>query len=184
MHIAESGEMEVVTHTYPMHLREQARNGRTPWMNKNRFVYNELGCCLMTTRLLGLGLAHCSRYPNFTVGLFQAASRFLTGWGTCCNLFEVEHVDGYHMEYNQYLARQDDGRVNPYEGMAMPEVEHVLPKSVAKDYKKIGKVLEPGTYKAVATPTVLKEGNGECQLALGDVLDQITLVGEGNVVKG
>lgn len=181
MHIAEAGNMEVVTHTYPMHLREQARNGRTPWMNKSRFVYNELGCCLLSTRLLGLGLAHHTRYPNFTVGLFQCASRFLTGWATACKLFDVEHLDGYYMEYNQYLARADDGRVNPYEGMEMPEVEHVLPKSVAADVKKIGKVLEPGTYKAEGSPTVLKDGNGEIQLSLDDL--ELMAVGEGHVVK-
>jgi hypothetical protein len=159
MEVAQVGQFEVVTHVYPMHLLDQARHGRTPWMNRHRFVYNELGCCLMSTRLLGLGLADTSRYVNFTAALFQSASKYLTGWATVCKLFdgEMEHLDGYEMEYSQFFVHsEDDGRWNPYQDVELPDYNTVIPPSVAEDYDKIGLKLQDGHYHVEAEGTVIK----------------------------
>jgi len=161
MEIAQAGQFEVVTHTYPMHLVEQAKSGRTTSMGSQRFVYNELGCCLMSTRLLGLGLADSSRYPNFTAALFHSANKYLTGWATTCKLFagQIRHLDGYEMEYSQFFVREtDDGRWNPYEGIEIENYSTVVPPSVAADYEKLG--LKSINFDAKGSGSVIK-GNGK-----------------------
>ena len=150
--VANLAGFELLTHTYPMHLLDQAKNGRTSTMNPHRFVYNELGCCLMSTRLLGLGLAEYGRYRNFTDGLFQCSAKYLTGWGTMTKALKIKHLDGYEMEYQQFIPHTDeqDGRWCPID-RDMMDYNVVLPPSVAADYDKIGAKLESGTYKADAS---------------------------------
>jgi hypothetical protein len=150
--VAKQGKIELLTHTYPMHLLDQAKNGRTSEMNPGRFVYNELGCCLMSTRVLGLGLAEYGTRKNFTDGLFQCAAKYLTGWGTLTKAFKVIHLDGYEMEYQQFIPHSDDtadGRWCPIDGK-VDGYAVTLPSSVADDYEKIGAKLEEGTYTAKA----------------------------------
>lgn len=162
MAIADAGRLEVVTHTYPLHLLDAAKKGRTPTMKKDRFMYNELGCCLMSTRLLGLGLADRSRYDNFTLALFNSANKYLTGWATACKLWQSEHLDGYEQEFQQFWNTPDnDGRWNPYEDMKddFDYAAH-LPECIREDYERQGKgialAMTPGTYEAKANGQVIK----------------------------
>ena len=154
MGICDKAKFELLTHTYPMHLTDQARNGRTSLMNPKRFVYNELGCCLMTTRLLGLGLADTSRRKNFTDALFQSAAFYLTGWGTMTESMDIKHLDGYHMEFQQFESKpdddKDDGRWCPLSREAVDDAGGYnvsLPPSIAEDYAKIGASIAPNTRK-------------------------------------
>jgi hypothetical protein len=138
--ICKRGNIQMLTHTYPMHLLDDGKNGNTSSRNPNRFVYNELGCCLMSTHALGLGLADNGRKPNFTECLFQAAAMYLLGWGTLTNAFEVKHLDGYHMEYTQFISHEEaaDGRWCPISTEAIKDYGVDLPPSIAEDYKKMG----------------------------------------------
>jgi hypothetical protein len=153
MSVCKTAKLEILTHTYPMHLLDQAKNGRTSEMNPGRFVYNELGCCLMSTRLLGLGLAEYGQVKNFTDGLFKCSAKYLTGWGTMTHAFDVVHLDDYEMEYQQFISHSTDaadGRWCPIDGK-VDNYAVELPSSVAEDYDKIGAKLEEGTYKAAAS---------------------------------
>jgi hypothetical protein len=97
--------VHLVTHDYPMHKTAVEASG----MKGDEFYYTELGCMLMSTRLLKKALADYDDFKNVPLSLFGAVDRYHGGWCKMTQRFEVKHLDGYEMEYNQFTPPEIEG---------------------------------------------------------------------------
>jgi hypothetical protein len=123
--IALYGNIHLVTHTYPAHSTAAAASGTDP----NNFKYDEMGCMLLSTRLLGKALAEYPDYRNIPLSIFSMAQKWQGGRCVLTERFEVKHLDGYQMEWWQFGPINDDRLFCP-----TPVVPHdygtVLPPSL------------------------------------------------------
>jgi hypothetical protein len=82
-------------------------------MRPTDFWYNELGCMLMTRRLLELALENFDHYGNIASAIFNTVERANPPGGYCKMppvIFDVEHLDGYEMSF-QNLGPSKDYRL-------------------------------------------------------------------------
>jgi hypothetical protein len=97
--------VHLVTHDYPMHETAVKASG----MKGNEFYYTEMGCMLMSRKLLKKALDDYAEFKNIPMALFNASDRYHAGWCKMTQKFEVKHLDGYEMEFNQFSAPAEQG---------------------------------------------------------------------------
>ena len=68
--IALYANIHLVTHTYPLHASAAAASGVDP----GSFKYDEMGCMLMSTKLLGKALAEYDAYGNIIAFITSGAT--------------------------------------------------------------------------------------------------------------
>lgn len=90
--------VHLVTHDYPMHKTAVDASG----MRGDEFYYTEMGCMLMSVKLLKKALADYEEFKNVPASLFAATERYHGGWCKMTQRFEVKHLDGYEMEFGQF----------------------------------------------------------------------------------
>ena len=103
--IALAAGIHLVTHDYPMHQTAVEASG----MKGNEFYYTELGCMLMTRRLLERALLEYDDFGNIPAALFSMTEKYHGGWCKMTNRFEVLHLDGYDMEFSQFSKPAEVG---------------------------------------------------------------------------
>lgn len=121
--------VHLVTHDYPMHQSAVKASG----MRGDEFYYTEMGCLLTSRKLLEKAMAEYDQYNNIPLALFSTTDRYHGGWCKMTQKFEVKHLDGYEMEFNQFNAETKDG------WCPTPNVPEdygsVLPPSLRNDYE-------------------------------------------------
>jgi hypothetical protein len=98
--IALYGKVHLVTHDYPMHKSAVEASG----MRGDEFYYTELGCMLMSRQLLSRALAMYDEFKNVPLAIFNACERYHGGNCKLTNAFDVQHLDGYEMEFPQFAS--------------------------------------------------------------------------------
>lgn len=96
--IALYANIHLVTHTYPMHATAAEASG----IPLDSFKYDEMGCLLVSTKLLGKALAEYDDYGSIPLAIFSSAQKWQGGRCTLTERFEVRHLDGYEMEFWQF----------------------------------------------------------------------------------
>jgi hypothetical protein len=94
--------VHLVTHDYPMHKTAVDASG----MKGDEFYYTELGCMLMTRKLLAKALSDYDKFNNIPMSLFTTTDLYHGGWCKMTQKFEVKHLDGYEMEFSQYAPAE------------------------------------------------------------------------------
>lgn len=97
--------VHLVTHDYPMHQSAVEASG----MKGNEFYYTEMGCMLMSRKLLRRALADYKEFRNIPSALFNSSDRYHGGWCKMTQRFEVKHLDGYEMEFSQFAPAPEAG---------------------------------------------------------------------------
>jgi hypothetical protein len=97
--------VHLVTHAYPMHKTAVEASG----MRGDEFYYHELGCMLMSRKLLEKAMTDYADYKNVALALFGSADRYHGGYCKMTQRFEVKHLDGYEMEFNQFAQPAEIG---------------------------------------------------------------------------
>jgi hypothetical protein len=97
--------VHLVTHDYPMHKTAVDASG----MKGDEFYYTEMGCMLMSRKLLERALQDYEEFKNIPMALFNSTDRYHGGWCKMTQKFEVKHLDGYEMEFNQFTEEVVDG---------------------------------------------------------------------------
>jgi hypothetical protein len=95
VNIALYGNIHLVVHSYPMHKTAAKESG----IPEDSFMYHELGCMLLSRRLLERAISEFDNYGNIAAAIFQCCSKYEGGMCTLTNRFKVGHLDGFHMEY-------------------------------------------------------------------------------------
>lgn len=98
--IAEYGSIHLVTHDYALHQSAAAASG----MKGDEFWYCEFGCMLMSRELLGSALDHYDEYESMAPAVFNTNYHRRGGHCRLMQSFEVGHLDGFEMEYEQGFA--------------------------------------------------------------------------------
>lgn len=103
------GNCHLVTHAYPMHATAAEASDLPP----DSWYYHELGCMLMTTSLLERALKEYDEYGNIPMALFMTNDRYMGGYVKLTNKFEVKHLDGYAMAFNNLQPSLKPGLICP-----------------------------------------------------------------------
>jgi hypothetical protein len=107
------GNAHLVTHSYPMH----ASAARASGVPEDAFYYNELGCMLMSRRLLERALDEFDEYGQLVVAIEATNDRYMGGRIKLTQRFSVEHLDGYEMAFNNLAPSEYPGLIYPVEKM-------------------------------------------------------------------
>jgi hypothetical protein len=108
-----------------MHRSAAEASGKDP----ETFYYNELGCMLMSVRLLERTLEEYDEYGQMVVALEATNERYMGGRIKLTQRFGVEHLDGYEMAFQNLGPSEYPGLIYPVD--AMPEnIGTVLPPSI------------------------------------------------------
>lgn len=107
--IALLGNAHLVTHAYPMHKTAAEASG----VPEDSWYYHELGCMLMTTQLLERAIEEFDEYGNIAMAIFSTNERYMGGWCKLTNRFEVKHLDGYEMSFQNLEQSQIPGLIMP-----------------------------------------------------------------------
>jgi hypothetical protein len=126
--LALAGNCHLVTHSYPMH----ASAARASGAREDAFYYNELGCMLMSRRLLERALEEWDEYGQMVIAIFATNDRYMGGYMKLTRRFEVGHLDGYEMSIPNLGPSEIPGLMYPVD--KMPEdIGTVLPPSLMED---------------------------------------------------
>jgi len=125
VNVALYANLHLVMHSYPMHESPAKASGQDP----NSFVYHELGCMLMSRRLLERSLAEYDRYGNIAQAIMSTCANYEGGSATLTNKFEVKHLDGYEMAYSNLAPSRKKGLIFPSSKMP-DDFGTVLPPSL------------------------------------------------------
>jgi len=109
VNVALYGNLHLVMHSYPMHEGPAKASGQDP----ASFVYHELGCMLMSRRLLERSLAEFDKYGNIAMAIMGTCANYEGGSATLTNRFEVKHLDGYQMAYGNLAPSSVKGLIFP-----------------------------------------------------------------------
>lgn len=108
------GNVHLVTHACPMHKVAAEAAG----IPENSFYYHELGCCLMTRTLLERALDEFEEYGQMVSAIWRTCDRYHGGYIKLTNAFQVGHLDGYEMSFNNLAPSEIPGLIFPG---AMPQ---------------------------------------------------------------
>lgn len=111
--MALAGNCHLVTHSYPMHRSAAEASGRDP----ETFYYNELGCMLMSRRLLERSLEEYDEYGQLVIAIESTNERYMGGRIKLTQRFTVEHLDGYEMAYQNLGPSEIPGLIYPVDRM-------------------------------------------------------------------
>lgn len=125
VNLALYGKVHLVTHAYPMH----ATAARASGIPEDSWLYSELGCMLMTRSLLERALAEFEEYGNIPWAINATCERYAGGSIKLMNTFEVKHLDGYEMAFNNLGPSTIPGLICPTPSMPA-DFGTVLPPSL------------------------------------------------------
>lgn len=103
------GKVHLVTHAYPMHKAAAQAAG----IPENSFYYNELGCMLMSRSLLERVIEEFEEFGQIVSAIFHVNDRYHGGYIKLTNAFEVQHLDGYEMSFDNLGPSQIPGLIFP-----------------------------------------------------------------------
>ena len=103
------GNLHLLMHSYPMHKSAAEASGQDP----DSFVYHELGCMLVSRRLLEKSLAEFDQYGNIAMAIQSTCQKYEGGSAILTNRFEVKHLDGYEMAYQNLAPSAVKGLMYP-----------------------------------------------------------------------
>ena len=103
------GNCHLVTHAYPMH-KTACQASDVP---EDSWYYHELGCMLMSRRLLEKAIADFDEYGNIAMSLFHSCERYHGGYIKLTSKFKVDHLDGYEMSFANLEPSQVPGLICP-----------------------------------------------------------------------
>jgi hypothetical protein len=109
VNLALYGNLHLVTHAYPMH----ATAARASGIPEDSWYYSELGCMLMTRSLLERAIREFEEYGNIAAAIFGTESRYMGGYAKLMTRFEVKHLDGYQMSFNNLGPSTIPGLICP-----------------------------------------------------------------------
>jgi hypothetical protein len=113
VNLALYGKVHLVTHAYPMHATAAKASG----IPEDSWYYHELGCMLMTRSLLERALEEFEEYGNIAAAIFGTEQRYLGGYVKLTNAFEVKHLDGYEMSFQNLGPTVVPGLICPTPSM-------------------------------------------------------------------
>lgn len=113
VNLALYGKVHLVTHAYPMH----AASARASGIPENSFYYHELGCMLMSRSLLQRALDEFEEYGHIVSAIFGTEQRYHGGYIKLTSCFEVQHLDGYEMAFNNLGPSTIPGLIYPAPSM-------------------------------------------------------------------
>jgi hypothetical protein len=122
------GKCHLVTHAYPMHKSAAEASG----IPEDSWYYHELGCMLMTRSLLERALDEFEEYGNIAAAIFGSEQRYHGGHVKLTNCFEVGHLDGYEMSFQNLGPTAIKGLVCPTPRMP-DDYGSVLPPSLRQE---------------------------------------------------
>lgn len=126
--MALAGACHLVTHSYPMHKSAAEASGADP----EAFYYDELGCMLMSRSLLVRALEEYDEYGQMVVALEATNNRYMGGRIKLTRRFEVQHLDGYEMAYQNLAPSEIPGLIYPVDKMP-DDIGTVLPPSLREE---------------------------------------------------
>lgn len=127
--MALAGNCHLVTHSYPMHKSAAEAAGVDP----ETFYYNELGCMLMSRRLLERALDEYDEYGQMVIAIEATNDRYMGGRIKLTRRFEVQHLDGYQMAFQNLAPSEYPGLIYPVD--RMPEdTGTALPPSLQEEF--------------------------------------------------
>jgi hypothetical protein len=113
VNLALYGKVHLVTHAYPMH----ATAARASGVPENSFYYHELGCMLLSRRLLERAIDEFEEYGHIVSAIFGSESRYHGGYIKLTSAFEVQHLDGYEMSFENLGPSEMPGLTYPVPSM-------------------------------------------------------------------
>jgi hypothetical protein len=126
--MALAGNCHLVTHSYPMHKSAAEASGQDP----ESFYYNELGCMLMTRSLLTRALDEFDEYGQMVIALEATNDRYMGGRIKLTRRFDVQHLDGYEMAFQNLGPSEYPGLIYPAERMP-DDTGTALPPSLQEE---------------------------------------------------
>jgi hypothetical protein len=126
--MALAGNCHLVTHSYPMH----ASAARASGVPEDAFYYNELGCMLMSRRLLERALDEYDEYGQMVIAIEATNDRYMGGRIKLTQRFTVGHLDGYEMAFGNLAPSEYPGLIYPVERMP-DDIGTVLPPSLLEE---------------------------------------------------
>ena len=123
--LALAGGCHLVSHSYPMHKSAAEASGVDP----ETFYYDELGCMLMTRRLLERTIDEFDEYGQMVVAIEATNQRYMGGRIKLTRRFQVDHLDGYQMAFQNLGPSEYPGLIYPVENMPA-DTGSVLPPSL------------------------------------------------------
>jgi len=126
--MALAGNCHLVTHSYPMHKSAAEASGADP----ETFFYNELGCMLMTRQLLARALDEYDEFGQMVVAIEATNERYMGGRIKLTRRFEVQHLDGYEMAFQNLGPSEYPGLMYPVANMPA-DTGTVLPPSLMEE---------------------------------------------------
>lgn len=109
VNLALYGRVQLVTHAYPMHKVAAEAAG----IPENSFYYHELGCMLLTRRLLERAIDEFEETGNIFSAIVTACDRYHGGYMKLTDCFKVGHLDGYEMAFDNLQPSEVPGLIFP-----------------------------------------------------------------------
>lgn len=109
VNLAIFGKVHLVTHAYPMHKTAAQASG----IPENSFYYHELGCMLLSRSLLERVIQEFEEFGQIVSAIFNVNDRYHGGYMKLTNAFEVQHLDGYEMSFNNLGPSEIPGLMCP-----------------------------------------------------------------------
>lgn len=119
------GKVHLVTHAYPMHKTAAKASG----LPEDSFYYHELGCMLMSRSLLERVISEFEEFGQIVSAIFNVNDRYHGGYMKLTNAFEVQHLDGYEMSFQNLGPSEIPGLMCPTPQMPA-DYGSVLPPSL------------------------------------------------------
>lgn len=126
--MALAGNCHLVSHSYPMHKSAAEASGADP----ETFYYDELGCMLMTRSLLARALDEYDEYGQMVVAIEATNQRYMGGRIKLTRRFEVQHLDGYEMAFQNLGPSEYPGLMYPV-ALMPSDTGTVLPPSLMEE---------------------------------------------------
>lgn len=126
--LALAGSCHLVTHSYPMHRSAAEASGVDP----ESFYYNELGCMLMSRRLLQRALDEYDEFGQMVIAIEATNDRYMGGRIKLTRSFEVQHLDGYDMAFQNLGPSEYPGLIYPVDRMPA-DIGTVLPPAMREE---------------------------------------------------
>lgn len=150
--MALAGNCHLVTHSYPMHRSAAEASGVDP----DTFYYNELGCMLMSRRLLERALHEFDEYGQMVIALEATNDRYMGGRIKLTQRFTVEHLDGYHMAFQNLAPSEYPGLIYPVDKMP-DDTGTQLPPSLRVEFVPAPETVAPADTGTVLPPSLREE---------------------------
>lgn len=109
VNLALYGKAHLVTQAYPMH----ATAARASGIPEDSWYYHELGCMLMSRSLLERAVEEFEEYGSIVAAIFGTERRYHGGYLKLTNAFEVGHLDGYEMSFENLGPSEIPGLIMP-----------------------------------------------------------------------